>query len=62
MDDDGSRSLDFSEFKKGVDEFGIDMDKKEIQAVFDEIDKDGSGTLDFDEFLKAIRVRLFIYI
>ena len=26
MDDDGSKSLDFREFKKGVHDYGIDMD------------------------------------
>ena len=26
MDDDGSKSLDFSEFKKGIHDYGINMD------------------------------------
>ncbi|XP_067677499.1 calcyphosin-like protein isoform X3 [Haliotis asinina] len=57
MDDDGNRSLDFKEFKKGIHDYGVsaEMSNEEIQAAFDKCDKDGSGTLDFDEFLIQLR-------
>ena len=59
IDDDGSRSLDFNEFKKGVHDFGIEMEPDELKQLFDSIDKDGSGSLDFDEFLKSLRVQYY---
>lgn len=56
MDDDNSRSLDFKEFTKGLNDYGILMDKQEVMAVFERFDRDGSGTIDFDEFLITLRV------
>lgn len=56
MDDDNSRSLDFKEFVKGLNDYGILMDKQEATAVFAQFDRDGSGSIDFDEFLITLRV------
>ena len=56
MDDDGNRTIDFKEFKKGLHDYGCMMENEETQEIFTDIDKDGSGTVDFDEFLKALRV------
>nr|XP_057912955.1 calcyphosine-like b [Doryrhamphus excisus]XP_057912956.1 calcyphosine-like b [Doryrhamphus excisus] len=55
MDDDNNRSLDLKEFLKGVNDYGILMDKQEAAAVFQHFDRDGSGTIDFDEFLVTLR-------
>merc|ERR1712066_777272 len=55
MDDDGNRSLDFNEFKKGLGDYGVNVDKNEAQQMFESFDKDGSGTIDFDEFLINLR-------
>lgn len=55
FDDDGNRQLDMSEFKKGLHDYGADVDKYEIEEMFQAFDKDGSGTIDFDEFLVALR-------
>jgi len=55
MDDDGNRSLDFQEFKKGLHDYGAEVDKHEARDMFDAFDKDGSGSIDFDEFLVALR-------
>uniref|UniRef100_A0A1I8F5L0 Calmodulin n=1 Tax=Macrostomum lignano TaxID=282301 RepID=A0A1I8F5L0_9PLAT len=55
IDDDGSKSLDRREFFKGCTDFGADLSKEEMEAIFTRIDKDGSGSLDFDEFLVALR-------
>lgn len=56
MDDDNNRSLDLKEFLKGLNDYGIPIDKEEATAVFQHFDRDGSGTIDFDEFLVALRV------
>jgi len=55
IDDDGSKSLDRTEFQKGCNDFGAGLTKAEMDAVFDQIDRDGSGCLNFDEFLEALR-------
>lgn len=56
MDDDGSRSIDMREFTKGMHDYGLMLEKEEIQDLFSRFDQDGSGTVDFDEFLKNLRV------
>lgn len=60
MDDDNNRSLDLKEFLKGLNEYGILIDKEEATAAFQKFDRDGSGTIDFDEFLIALRVNNFL--
>ena len=55
LDDDGSRSLDMKEFKKGLKDFGVVLEPEDIQAMFNSLDTDSSGSLDFDEFLRALR-------
>ena len=56
MDDDGSKSLNFPEFHKGIVETGLKANEEEAQKMFDRFDKDGGGTINIDEFLIAIRV------
>lgn len=56
MDDDGSRSIDYREFTKGMHDYGLMLEKEEVQDLFSRFDQDGSGTVDFDEFLKNLRV------
>lgn len=58
MDDDGSRSLDFKEFRKGVSDYGLDLDDDIIKGMFAAFDKDGSGKIDFDEFLVSLRPKM----
>lgn len=57
MDDDGSRSIDSKEFAKGMHDYGLMLEKEEVDDLFSRFDADGSGTVDFDEFLKNLRVR-----
>lgn len=55
MDDDRNRTLDFNEFKKGMRDYGLHLEPKELQEMFSAFDRDGSGLIDFDEFLIALR-------
>ncbi|XP_077981729.1 calcyphosin-like protein [Glandiceps talaboti] len=55
MDDDGNRSLDFKEFKKGIHDYNVITTNEELKEMFTAFDKDGSGTIDFDEFLVNLR-------
>lgn len=57
MDDDGSRSLSFAEFSKGITETGLMLDSEEMEQLFRAFDADGSGLVNIDEFLLAVRVR-----
>lgn len=56
IDDNNSRSIDLNEFKKGVHDYGLNLEPGEVQEMFRVFDKDGSGTIDFDEFLQSLRV------
>uniref|UniRef100_A0A8C7Z8F1 Calcyphosine-like b n=1 Tax=Oryzias sinensis TaxID=183150 RepID=A0A8C7Z8F1_9TELE len=55
MDDNQNRSLDLKEFLKGLNDYGLLMEKEEAAALFQHFDRDGSGTISFDEFLIALR-------
>ncbi|GMH50882.1 hypothetical protein TrRE_jg5132 [Triparma retinervis] len=55
LDDDGSKSLNMEEFKKGMRECELDLSAKELNLLFAHFDKDGSGSLDFEEFLQGLR-------
>jgi Ca2+-binding EF-hand superfamily protein len=56
MDDDGSKSLSMSEFKKGVRECALVLSELELHELFSLFDRDRSGTIDYDEFLYGVRV------
>ena len=56
MDDDKNRKLNMDEFKKGVEEYGLNFSKPDIEQLFHQIDIDNSGTIDFEEFLRKLRV------
>ena len=58
MDDNKNRKLEFEEFRKGVNEYGLNYSKEEMKDIFDIFDKDHSGTIDFDEFLERLSVSL----
>eukprot|EP01137_Pigoraptor_chileana_P012552 Opistho-2@65050 len=55
MDDDGSKSLDYNEFKKGLQDYGVYVDDAAVRKLFKEFDENGDGRLNFDEFLKKLR-------
>ncbi|OUC41602.1 EF hand [Trichinella nativa] len=56
MDDNRDRKLNFVEFQKGICDFGAQLTKDEITALFNKFDTNNSGSIDFDEFLIALRV------
>ena len=58
MDDDNSRALDLKEFMKGLNDYGVLMEKVEAMNLFQQFDRDGSGLIDFDEFLLTLRVNV----
>lgn len=55
MDDDGSKSLSISEFKKALKEFKMDISESDYRLLFDHFDRDQSGTIDFEEFVQGVR-------
>ncbi|XP_064163713.1 calcyphosine-like b isoform X2 [Anguilla rostrata] len=55
MDDDNSRTLDMKEFMKGLNDYGVLIEKEEAMKLFQQFDRDGSGLIDFDEFLITLR-------
>lgn len=57
MDDNQNRSLDLKEFLKGLNDYGLLMEKEEVASLFQHFDRDGSGSISFDEFLVALRVK-----
>ena len=59
MDDDKNRKLSPEEFGKGVQEYGLNFSKAEIEQMFNLIDTDHSGTIDYEEFLRKLRVCSF---
>ncbi|XP_042299878.1 calcyphosin-like protein [Sceloporus undulatus] len=55
MDDNGSKSLDLEEFRKGLQDAGVPLEGGDVEEIFHFCDKNKSGTLDFNEFLEALR-------
>ncbi|KAH0625724.1 hypothetical protein JD844_033930 [Phrynosoma platyrhinos] len=55
MDDNGSKSLDLEEFRKGLQEAGVPLEGGDVEEIFHFCDKNKSGTLNFNEFLEALR-------
>eukprot|EP01034_Spumella_vulgaris_P024624 gene24624-30992_t len=55
MDDDGSKSLSLSEFKKALKEFKMDLSEVDLRQLFEYFDADSSGSIDFEEFIQGVR-------
>ena len=54
MDDNNSGSLDMYEFKKGIRDFQVDIDEKDMENLFKAFDLNGNGEIDFDEFIRVV--------
>lgn len=55
MDDDNSRTLDISEFKKAARDYRWELSDSEVEKAFVAFDRQGTGDIDYDEFLRTIR-------
>lgn len=62
MDDDNNRTLDLKEFMKGLNDYGVLIEKDEALRLFQHFDRDGSGQIDFDEFLITLRVFIISFV
>ena len=54
MDDNNSKTLDFSEFSKAIKDYRINVEGSNIKRVFSLFDRDGNGEINYDEFLRSI--------
>ena len=55
MDKDHSRRIDYSEFKRGLHQLGLnDLSEAEIRNLFNEFDTKKDGKIDFNEFSSAL--------
>lgn len=62
MDDNRDRKLNMDEFRKGVEEYGLNFSKADIEELFRLLDFDHSGSIDYEEFLRRLRVYLFLWV
>lgn len=62
FDKDGSGKLDKAEFKAifaaSFDNYGAPMTDKDVNRIFEKLDRDNSGTLSYDEFCVLMLSRL----
>ncbi len=54
MDDDESKTLDYQEFSKALQDYRIQVDQSDYQKLFRIFDRDGNGSINYDEFLRSI--------
>lgn len=57
-DDDGSGSINFSEFSKMINEHTLEWTPQQVRLIFDRFDTDTSGSISYDEFLIGVRGEL----
>ena len=55
MDDDDSKTLSQTEFRKGLKELKLALSESEILDLFAVFDKDRDGSINYDEFLSGVR-------
>jgi Ca2+-binding EF-hand superfamily protein len=55
MDDDGSKALSMTEFKKAMNEMALNLSDKQVRQLFDYFDSDSNGSIDFEEFIQGVR-------
>lgn len=58
LDDDNTKTLSMSEFKKGIKECSLQLTDLQLNELFSFFDKDRSGTVDYEEFLQGVRVSI----
>ena len=55
MDENNSKTLDYDEFSKALNEFKINLSNDEKISLFNKFDKNGNGVIEYGEFLNQIR-------
>ena len=55
MDDNNSKTLDISEFSKGITEHTLGWSTAQVKQIFDCFDTEKNGQISYDEFLVQIR-------
>ena len=55
VDDDNSKTISLSEFKKTMKEMNINLSDSELRMLFDHFDAAHSGSIDFEEFIQGVR-------
>jgi hypothetical protein len=56
MDDDHSKSLDFEEFNKGLNDYRVKLNTAEVRRLFGVFDVNKDGKVNYDEFMRAVVV------
>ena len=55
MDENNSKTLDYDEFSKALNEFKINLPNDEKISLFSKFDKNGNGVIEYEEFLNQVR-------
>jgi Ca2+-binding EF-hand superfamily protein len=55
IDDDNSRNLSYTEFKKACKDFRFELSDTEVDIAFKAFDRNGEGEISYDEFLRTLR-------
>ncbi|XP_011881244.1 PREDICTED: calcyphosin-like protein isoform X2 [Vollenhovia emeryi] len=58
MDDDGNKNLSLEEFKKGIEETGLELSDDETNELFQKFDSNEDGNISVDEFIVGIRPQM----
>ena len=54
IDENGNKTIDFSEFSKGVKNAGLKVPPEALEELFQSFDYDNSGAISYDEFMVKI--------
>lgn len=55
MDDNGNKNLDHAELKNGLQTYGIDLPKEDMETLMHFFDRDGNGNINVTEFVCGLR-------
>jgi hypothetical protein len=58
MDADGSGAIDAEELGAAFKLLGLSVNRAEVEAMLDEVDRDGSGEVEYAEFLEIMTKQL----